>query len=130
MEHLEFSRNVTLLSEGRAKTVAVAGLVYPIMAKFLIREVGFNKAVQYVSAVVCFTSFLSFWLATPNPAHTFRKPEKWLDLRVWIDKHAFQNAAFCWFMAAIAFMFFGFYAIFFEIEEVHHLLPFSRINKR
>ncbi|KAJ9656431.1 hypothetical protein H2201_008551 [Coniosporium apollinis] len=100
-----------------ASGASISGLVYPIMAKFLIREVGFNKAVQYVSAVVCFTSFLSFWLATPNPAHTFRKPEKWLDLRVWIDKHAFQNAAFCWFMAAIAFMFFGFYAIFFEIEE-------------
>ncbi|EON65076.1 hypothetical protein W97_04311 [Coniosporium apollinis CBS 100218] len=100
-----------------ASGASISGLVYPMMVKFLIGKVGFNKAVQYVSAVVCFTSFLSFWLATPNPAHTFRKPERWLDLRVWIDKHAFQNAAFCWFMAAIAFMFFGFYAIFFEIEE-------------
>lgn len=88
------------------------------MTKLLIRSVGFNKAVQYVSIVVCFTCLVSFWLATPNPAHNFRKPEKWLKLRVWVDTHAFRDAAFCWFMAAISFMFFGFYDIFFNLEDV------------
>jgi len=88
------------------------------MTKLLITHVGFNKAVQYVAAVVCVTALLSFVLATPNPAHQHRQPERWLSRRTWVDTHAFKNAAFCWFMAAIAFLFFGFYAIFFNLEEV------------
>jgi len=88
------------------------------MTKFLIVQVGFNKAVQYVSIVVCLTAFLSFALATPNPVHLHRRPERWLSRATWVDTHAFNNLAFCWFTAAIACLFFGFYAIFFNLEEV------------
>ncbi|TKA72885.1 hypothetical protein B0A49_08141, partial [Cryomyces minteri] len=100
-----------------ASGASIAGLVYPIMTKFLITQVGFNNAVRYVATVVCLTSVLAFFTATPRPTHIYRKPEKWTALKVWVDTQAFRNPAFCWFMAAICFLFFGFYAIFFNLEE-------------
>ncbi|KAK5161575.1 hypothetical protein LTR04_004167 [Oleoguttula sp. CCFEE 6159] len=100
-----------------ASGASIAGLIYPVMTKFLITEVGFNNAVRYVATVVCLTSVLAFFIASPRPTHIYRKPEKWMALKVWVDTQAFRNPAFCWFMAAICFLFFGFYAIFFNLEE-------------
>lgn len=87
------------------------------MIKFLITEVGFNNAIRYTSIVVGFTTLLSYLLAVPNPAHQYRRPEKWLRWRVWFDMDAFRSGAFCWFTSGVCFMFLGFYPIFFNIEE-------------
>jgi MCP family monocarboxylic acid transporter-like MFS transporter 10 len=40
-------------------------------------------------------------------------------MRTWVDTEAFKNPAWCWFTAAVAFMFFGFYPVFFNLEEVN-----------
>lgn len=100
-----------------ASGASIAGLIYPIMVKFLITEVGFNNAVRYTATVVGFTALISFLLAVPNPDHQYRKPDQWLRWRVWFDPHAFRSAAFCWFTGGVCFLFLGFYAIFFNIEE-------------
>ncbi|KAK5126415.1 hypothetical protein LTR85_010651 [Meristemomyces frigidus] len=100
-----------------ASGASIAGLVYPMMTKFLIAEVGFNNAVRYVGTVITATSILAVIIARPNPMQRYRKPPKWSDLRVFVDKDAFKNASFCWLTAAICFLFFGFYAVFFNLEE-------------
>ncbi|KAF2459343.1 major facilitator superfamily domain-containing protein [Lineolata rhizophorae] len=102
-----------------ASGASVAGFIYPMMTKFLLGQIGFNKAVYCVAAVVGFTALCAWLLAVPSPAHITRKPEKWFDrkLTVWVDLHAFQNKAYAFMVAAIAFMFFGFYAVFFNLEE-------------
>lgn len=87
------------------------------MIKFLITKVGFIDAVRYKAAVIGFTSLLAFFLAVPNPNHRYRKPEKWCKTSVWIDTNAFRSASFNWFTAAICFVFFGFYAVFFNLED-------------
>jgi len=88
------------------------------MLKELIAKVGFNMAVRYVAIVVAITALVSFLLANPNPEHVYRKPDNWFKVRVWIDTDAFRERAFVYLTAGIAFMFFGFYAIFFNLEEV------------
>lgn len=94
-----------------------AGLIYPMMFKFVLPELGFNNAVRAVAGLVGFTALLSFFLCVPNPAHAVRKPKTWASVNAWIDPHAFQNPAFNWFTAAIAFVFLGFYPVFFNLEE-------------
>lgn len=88
-----------------------------MMTKFLITEVGFNNAVRYVATVITVTSILAVVIARPNPEQQLRKPPKWSDIRVFVDKEAFQNPSYCWFTTAICFLFFGFYAVFFNLEE-------------
>ncbi|KAF2835916.1 MFS general substrate transporter [Patellaria atrata CBS 101060] len=104
-----------------ASGASIAGLIYPVMTKFLIAKVGFNNAVRYVSTAVALTCVLSWWLATPNPRHPMNKVAGtkgwWRRSEIWVDSHAFRNPSFSWFVAAISIMFFGFYAIFFNLEE-------------
>lgn len=95
----------------------VAGLTLPVMLRFLIASQGFNNAVRYVTIVISVTSFAAVLLARPNPAHTFRKPEKWMSKRTWVDTSAFRDPAFCWFTASISALFLGFYCVFFNLEE-------------
>ncbi|EPS39645.1 hypothetical protein H072_6574 [Dactylellina haptotyla CBS 200.50] len=87
------------------------------MLRHLIDMVGFNRSVQIVTALIAFTCLISILLAVPNPAHHFRKPDSWWAVKTWVDKDAFRDPAFCWFTAAISWMFFGFYCVFFNIEE-------------
>ncbi|KAI5205866.1 MFS general substrate transporter [Aureobasidium subglaciale] len=100
-----------------ASGASISGLVMPVMLRFLITSQGFNNAVRYVTIVISVASFAAVLLARPNPAHTFRKPEKWLSKRTWVDTSAFRDAAFCWFTASIAALFLGFYCVFFNLEE-------------
>jgi MCP family monocarboxylic acid transporter-like MFS transporter 10 len=97
---------------------SIAGVIYPTMLRYLIEAVGFNNAVRYVATLTSITCIYSFIFATPNPMHEFHKPESWFKIRTWFDTDAFHNKAWCWFTAAVAFMFFGFYPIFFNLEEV------------
>lgn len=73
---------------------------------------------RWFTGLVGLTAVLAWLLAVPNPDHIFRKPAKWTKLEVWVDMDAFRNPAFNWFTAGICFMFFGFYAIFFNFEDV------------
>lgn len=100
-----------------ASGASIAGLIYPLMVKSLIQEVGFNNAQRYTATLTAVTCLLAILIARPNPAHTFRKPERWARISVWIDTHAFRNHSFAWLCAAISFLFFGFYAVFFNLEE-------------
>lgn len=95
----------------------IAGLVIPVMLRFLIASQGFNNAVRYVTTVIASTSLLALLLVRPNPHHPQRRPEKWMSKRVWIDTTAFRDGAFCWFTASIAALFLGFYCVFFNLEE-------------
>lgn len=88
-----------------------------MMLKFLVQQVGFNQAQRYVSTLTVLTCAFACFIARPNPAHPFRKPETWARVGVWIDTHAFRNRSFAWLCAAISFLFFGFYAVFFNLEE-------------
>ncbi|KAJ4365846.1 hypothetical protein N0V83_008467 [Neocucurbitaria cava] len=97
---------------------SVAGVVYPFMLRSLIEALGFNNAVRCVAGLTSLTCIYSFIFCTPDPAHDHHEPKRWRALRTWFDTEAFHNKAWCWFTAAIAFMFFGFYPIFFNLEEV------------
>ena len=102
---------------------SVAGVIYPTMLRSLIEAHGFNNAVRYVAILTSLTCIFSFIFCTPDPAHEHHTPKTWSDIRTWVDTEAFRNKAWCWFTAAIAFMFFGFYPVFFNLEEVR--LPLS-----
>jgi MCP family monocarboxylic acid transporter-like MFS transporter 10 len=72
-----------------------------------------------LAAIVSGTAFLSFALAIPNPDHEIRVPSNgWFSKRVWVDTQAFRNPAYLWLVASVAILFFGFYAVFFNLEEV------------
>jgi MCP family monocarboxylic acid transporter-like MFS transporter 10 len=88
------------------------------MTRFLIDSLGFNNAVRCVAGLVTITSIFSLIFATPNPAHTHPRPQSYRALKTWVDVEAFRNPAFCWFTAAVAFLFLGFYPVFFNLEEV------------
>ncbi|KAF2144659.1 uncharacterized protein K452DRAFT_145203 [Aplosporella prunicola CBS 121167] len=100
-----------------ASGASISGLVYPIMLRFLTTQLGFNNAVRAVAGLIGATTLFSFCFATPNPTHHHRKPETWLSKRVWVDTAAFKYKPFRWLAAAIAFLFLGFYCIFFNLEE-------------
>ncbi|TIA62776.1 MFS general substrate transporter [Aureobasidium pullulans] len=100
-----------------ASGASISGLTLPVMLRFLIASQGFNNAVRCVTIVISVTSFAAVLLARPNPAHTFRKPEKWMSKRTWVDTSAFRDPAFCWFTASISALFLGFYCVFFNLEE-------------
>ncbi|KAL1632764.1 hypothetical protein SLS58_011327 [Diplodia intermedia] len=93
------------------------GLVYPIMLRFLTTSIGFNNAVRCVAGLIGVTALFAFCFATPNPKHVFRKPESWMNHKVWVDFEAFQYKPFNWFTASISFLFLGFYPVFFNLEE-------------
>jgi hypothetical protein len=88
------------------------------MVRYITALLGFNNAVRCVAAVAAGTGFFTFCFATPNPDHEHPRPQSYRALRTWIDTAAFKNNAFCWYMASIAFLFFGFYPVFFNLEEV------------
>lgn len=92
------------------------------MLRSLIEALGFNNAVRCVAGLTSLTCIYSFIFCTPDPAHDHHEPKRWRALRTWFDTEAFHNKAWCWFTAAIAFMFFGFYPVFFNLEEVSTLL--------
>ncbi|CAN9087848.1 unnamed protein product [Alternaria alternata] len=96
---------------------SVAGVIYPSMLRYLIQSVGFNNAVRYVATLTSVTCIYSFIFCTPDPAHEHHEPKSWGKLKTWFDTEAFKNKAWCWFTAAVAFMFFGFYPVFFNLEE-------------
>jgi MCP family monocarboxylic acid transporter-like MFS transporter 10 len=100
-----------------ASGASIAGLIYPLMIKTLIQKVGFNNAQRYTAILTAVTCLLAILIARPNPAHPARKPETWAKVSVWVDTGAFRNNSFAWLCAAIAFLFFGFYAVFFNLEE-------------
>ncbi|KAK8156523.1 major facilitator superfamily domain-containing protein [Phyllosticta citrichinensis] len=100
-----------------ASGASISGLVYPIMLRFLITKVGYNNAVRGVAGLIGLTALFSFLFAVPNPTSRQRAPDSWARVRVWLDPEAFKNKQFCWFTAAISFMFLGFYAVFFNLEE-------------
>jgi len=75
-----------------------------------------------LAAMISGIALLSFILARPNPQQQLRKPERWLSARTWVDTDAFKNASFRWFTCSILFLFFGFYAVFFNLEEVRSII--------
>jgi MFS family permease len=102
------------------------------MIRELISQLGWNQAVQATAGLTAGTALLSAICAQPNPKHPLNKGDsnKWLSVRRWVDPPAFKNATFNWFCAAIALMFFGFYAVFFHLEEwaLHHGLGRSNVR--
>ncbi|KAL9090516.1 MAG: hypothetical protein Q9165_005277 [Trypethelium subeluteriae] len=95
-----------------------AGLIYPVMVKYLIGIQGFNADVRYTALSTVATSIFAFLVVQPSPAHQFRKPPQgWTSLSTWIDVDAMRNPTFVWYMVSISFMFFGFFAVFFSLEE-------------
>jgi MCP family monocarboxylic acid transporter-like MFS transporter 10 len=87
------------------------------MLRYLIQSLGFNNAVRCVAGLTTITCLFSFIFASPNPDHEHHEPKKWMAKRTWFDTDVQSNWAFWWFTAAVAFMFFGFYPVFFNIEE-------------
>jgi len=102
---------------------SVAGVVYPTMLRFLIDSLGFNNAVRAVAGLAAITSIYSLLFATPNPAHSHPRPQSYRKLTTWIDPEAFSNKSFIWMTIAVMFLFFGFYPVFFNLEEVRTTIP-------
>lgn len=88
------------------------------MLRYLINNLGFNQAVRCVAGLTTVSCIYSFIFASPNPDHDHHEPKSWASKRTWFDTDVKTNRAFWWFTAAVAFMFFGFYPVFFNIEEV------------
>jgi MCP family monocarboxylic acid transporter-like MFS transporter 10 len=105
---------------------SVAGVIYPTMLRYLIETLGFNNAVRCVAGLTSLTCIYSFVFAAPNPDHDHHAPTDWASKRTWFDTDVQSNRAFWWFTAAVAFMFFGFYPVFFNIEEVSIHIVLSR----
>jgi MCP family monocarboxylic acid transporter-like MFS transporter 10 len=93
-------------------------VIYPTMLRYLIESLDFVRAVRCVAGLTTITCLYSFIFATPNPAHDHHEPKSWASKRTWFDTDVKDNRAFWWFTAAVAFMFFGFYPVFFNVEEV------------
>lgn len=90
-----------------------------MMIKFLIAKSGFKVAVWGYTGLVTGTCVIaSIILLIKNPNHVYRKPKSWADPKVWVDINAFKDPAFCWLTAGVCWMFFGFYAVFFNLEDV------------
>ena len=100
-----------------ASGASIAGLVYPILFKYVLADYGFATAVRYFSIVVGVTSFIAVFCANPNPAAVIRVPEKWLKAEVWFDKTAFDRRPYVWFVATMCLVFLGFYPVFFNLER-------------
>ncbi|KAL5113928.1 hypothetical protein ACEQ8H_008177 [Pleosporales sp. CAS-2024a] len=96
---------------------SVAGVVYPTMLRYLILSLGFNTAVRCVAGLTTMTCLFSFVFATPNPVHHHHQPKNWMAASTWFDMDVKKNLSFWWFTVAVAFMFFGFYPVFFNVEE-------------
>ncbi|KAL6709545.1 hypothetical protein ACN47E_001480 [Coniothyrium glycines] len=96
---------------------SVAGVIYPTMLRYLIDVLEFNNAVRCVAALTSVTCIFSFIFCTPDPAHEHNEPKSWGKMQTWFDNEAFKNKAWVWFTAAVAFMFLGFYPVFFNLEE-------------
>jgi MFS transporter, MCT family, solute carrier family 16 (monocarboxylic acid transporters), member 10 len=101
---------------------SIAGLVYPFATKELLKRIGFNNAVRVDAAISTATCIFAFLFATPNPGYPVSKPKSWIAIETWVDAQAWRNKAYRWFVAAVASMFLGFYAIFFNLEAVRTLL--------
>ncbi|KAL1602649.1 hypothetical protein SLS60_006066 [Paraconiothyrium brasiliense] len=112
-----FRRSKSLAVGVVACGASIAGVVYPAMIRFLIEKLGYNNAVRCVAGLAAFTCVYAAIFATPNPAHLHPKSQSYRKLSTWIDKEALHNKAFCWFTAAVAFLFLGFYPVFFNLEE-------------
>lgn len=79
---------------------------------------GFNNTVRLLAAAITTASIFSLIFARPDPEHSYPETEQWMELKTWVDTEAFKNKAFCWFMVAMAFLCFGYYAVLFNLEEV------------
>jgi len=101
----------------KVTNVTKAGLVYPIMLRFLIDSSGFVVAIRWISLLTLLTCVLACFLARPNPNSPVRRPSSWCKLSVWIDSTAFKSLPFILFSAAISMMLLGFYGVFFNLEE-------------
>ncbi|EME39902.1 hypothetical protein DOTSEDRAFT_74697 [Dothistroma septosporum NZE10] len=111
-----------------ASGASIAGLVYPVMTKYLIDALGFQRAAAIVAGVITATSALAIFIAVPNPAHKIRKPKNWT-IDIFWDRHAFQqNKSYLWFVASISILFFGFYAVFFNLEEWAQDAGFGKVQ--
>ncbi|KXT09799.1 hypothetical protein AC579_6554 [Pseudocercospora musae] len=100
-----------------ASGASISGLLYPMMTRYLIEDVGFNNATRGVAGVVCGTCIIAIFAATPSPEHEPNRAQSFRRLDTFIDSSAFRNRAFAWLCAAISCLFFGFYAVFFNLEE-------------
>ncbi|PNS16129.1 Riboflavin transporter MCH5 [Sphaceloma murrayae] len=119
-----------------ATGASIAGLIYPIMLRFLIDQYGFNTAVRYITLLCFLTCLLAITLQRPNPAHQLRPLARRpvptssasppssapiaapiFAVKTWLDPLALRSTPFLLFTAAIAMMFFGFYGVFFNLEE-------------
>lgn len=100
-----------------ASGASIAGLVYPMMDRVLLDKFGFNDAQRYVSTLTAATCILTAIIARPRKDHAWRKNVHWGELRTYWDTHAFNNHAFALLTAAMCWMWFGFYVIFFNLEE-------------
>ncbi|OQO08008.1 hypothetical protein B0A48_06801 [Cryoendolithus antarcticus] len=102
-----------------ASGAAVAGLVYTMMFKFLLAGEGanFRSAQRWTSVLTALTCVVALLCCRPNPDHQKRPVEKWLRLETFVDMDAFKNRSFVFFLAAISFLFLGFYVVSFNLEE-------------
>jgi MFS transporter, MCT family, solute carrier family 16 (monocarboxylic acid transporters), member 10 len=91
----------------------VAGLVYPALVRNLINFIGFQNAQICKSALTAATCLMACALVNPNPNRPVRKEGKHPQ---W-DWEAFSNPSFVCLTVSMCVNFFGFYAVFFSLEE-------------
>lgn len=104
-----------------ASGASISGLIYPYMFRTLLGQVGFSLAVRYVAVLITCTSATAIICAVPNPKHPKNHAPPnlrgWFKIRLYVDTSAFKEPAYAFFVASICFMFFGFYPVFFNLEE-------------
>src|ERR1700712_2701266 len=102
------------------------------MVRELIETLAWERAVQATAGLTAITALFSAISAQPNPNPPLIKNDgtTWTSVRRWVDPPAFRYRPFNWFCAAIALCFFGFYAVFFNLEEWALHRGLGRTNER
>lgn len=101
-----------------ASGAAVAGLVYPMMFKFILADdrADFRIAQACTGTITAVTCVIAIFCAQPRPDTAKRIPESWRRIKTFIDTQAPRNHSFCFLVAAVSVLFLGFYVIFFNLE--------------
>ena len=110
---------------------SIGGVIYPVILRECLEKYDFRIACIVVGGFSLGTMIFALVFATPNPDHPKSKSSNWGSMSTWIDVEAFGNPAWVWFTLAVAFMFFGFYPVFFNIEEVsvkRFTLPYAYLT--
>ena len=103
-----------------ASGASVFGFLFSLIWRTLLDHFGdFPETTLCVGSIVVFLGIFAVVFSRPNPHHPVNSTQKW-GWSTFVDTSAFRFAPFNWLTLGVAFMFLGFYALFFALEDWAH----------